>query len=275
MIAKCNICPKKCIRQEGELGFCKARKATKGRMISSNYGQITSMGMDPIEKKPLYRFMPGSQILSVGSYGCNLRCDFCQNYSISFCDGSNIRKIYIEPEDLAKKAEELIPMGNIGIAYTYNEPLIGYEYVIDTGKIIQEKGMKNILVTNGYIYEEYLRKVLPFIDAMNIDLKSFSNAEYRRLSGDLDTVLNSIKVSNEYTHVELTTLIVPGRNDKKEEMEEIARWIASVNPEIPLHISRFFPAYKMHDSSPTPVSTIYEFVDIAKKYLKYAYPGNC
>lgn len=275
MNAKCNICPHKCIRQEGQLGFCKARKAVEGKMISSNYGQITSMGMDPIEKKPLYRFMPGSQILSVGSYGCNLRCDFCQNYSISICDGTNIHKIYMEPEELAKKAEELIPMGNIGIAYTYNEPLIGYEYIMDTGKIIHEKGMKNILVTNGYIHEEYLRKVLPLIDAMNIDLKSFSNAEYRRLSGDLDTVLNSIKISNEYTYVELTTLIVPGRNDKKEEMEEIAKWIASVNPEIPLHISRFFPAYKMLDSSPTPVSTVYEFVDIAKKYLKYVYPGNC
>lgn len=275
MIAKCYICPRKCIREEGQLGFCRARKAVNGEIISANYGQITSMGLDYIEKKPLYKFMPGSKILSVGSFGCNLRCDFCQNYSISMCDGTNIHKIYLSPEDLAEKAEELIPAGNIGVAYTYNEPLIGYEYILDTGKIIVEKGMKNILVTNGYINEEYLRKVLPLIHAMNIDLKTFNNKEYKKIGGDLETVLNSIKIANEYTHVELTTLIIPGRNDNKDEMEEIAKWIASVNPEMPLHISRFFPAYKMSNSKPTDVSTIYEIVDISKKYLKHVYPGNC
>ncbi|RVU55011.1 AmmeMemoRadiSam system radical SAM enzyme [Anaerosphaera multitolerans] len=275
MSVVCKICPRHCTLKEGQVGFCKARMAKGSEVISLNYGQVVSLGLDPIEKKPLYHFMPGSKILSVGSFGCNFRCDFCQNYQISMSDGSDLVKKYMSPRELVDLAEDLKNRGNIGIAYTYNEPLIGYEYVLDTSKEAHSRGLKNVLVTNGYIEKEPFLELLPYIDAVNIDLKSFNEEFYKSVGGDLKVVMESIKLAAGYAHVEVTTLIIEGINDDEGEMDSLARWLCTINPSIPLHISRFFPAYKMMDRSPTSVSTVYNLIDVAKTHLNYVYPGNC
>lgn len=274
MKAKCSICPHGCLIEDGHVGFCKGRINRDGEITALNYGKITSIALDPIEKKPLKMFMPGSWILSVGSFGCNLRCPFCQNYEISMADERTAEAMFLSPEQLVKKAEELVHSGNIGIAYTYNEPLIGYEYVRDCGKLAHERGLKNVVVSNGYICREPFENILPLIDAMNIDLKGFTEEYYHRLSGDLETVKQSIELASRACHVEVTTLIVPGENDSEAEMEALAEWLAGVNPEIPLHLSRFFPRYKYMGKSPTSPETLYKLRDIAGKHLKYVYTGN-
>lgn len=270
----CGICPHDCVLNEGQTGFCRARSNRGGEVVADNYGLITSIALDPIEKKPLYRFHPGSRILSAGSYGCNLRCSFCQNYGISMC-GSNARTVYLSPEELTQKAIELVPEGNIGIAFTYNEPLIGYEYVRDCAKAAKEKGLKIVLVTNGYINEEPLTELLPLVDAMNIDLKAFTEEFYKRISGCIEPVKKAIETAAKSCHVEVTTLIIPGENDSEEEMRELSQWLASVDESMPYHISRFFPRYKMTDKQATPVKTVCSLADIARKKLKYVYEGNC
>ncbi len=269
----CEICPKTCVIPEGHKGFCGARTNSEGKIVAANYGKITSMALDPIEKKPLKRFHPGSRILSVGSYGCNLRCPFCQNYEISMGNDSTV---YLEltPEELISRALEQIPRGNIGVAYTYNEPLIGYEFVRDCAYLAAKKGLKNVVVTNGYINEKPFSEILPLIDAFNIDLKSFSPEFYRSVGGNLETVKTSIKLAAKQRHVEVTTLVIAGDNDSEEEMRALSSWLASVNPEIPLHISRFFPAFKMSNRLPTPIKTILDLVEIAQESLRYVYSGN-
>jgi pyruvate formate lyase activating enzyme len=221
------------------------------------------------------RFYPGSKILSVGSYGCNLRCPFCQNCDISMADGERIQTVNITPEELVNKALELVPHGNIGIAYTYNEPLVGYEFVRDCAERAAEHGLKNVVVTNGCICEEPLRELLPQIDAMNIDLKGFTERFYRMIGGDLGTVKNSIRLASQSCYVEVTTLVIPGENDSEEEMRALSGWLASVNREIPLHITRFFPRWKMLDRDATPVKTVFRLAEIARENLRYVYEGNC
>lgn len=274
MKVQCGICPHGCYIEEGHTGFCGARSNIEGKVTCTNYGRMTSIALDPIEKKPLHRFMPGSSILSVGSYGCNLRCPFCQNCGISMADMRTAETQDVPPEKLVDKALELRSRGNIGIAYTYNEPLIGYEYVFDCAGLAKENGLKNILVTNGYVCEEPLRKILPRIDAMNIDLKGFTEEFYKKLNGDLETVRNSIVIAAGRCHVEVTTLVIPGENDSAEEMTALAGWLAGVSPDIPLHLSRFFPRYKYADKSPTPPETLYKLRDIAKQKLNFVYLGN-
>ena len=259
--------------ENGQQGFCRARENKGGRIICSNYGKLTSVALDPIEKKPLSRFMPGSKILSVGSYGCNLRCPFCQNYRISM-SGSEIQTMDTAPEELARKALELVDKGNIGVAYTYNEPLISYEFVYDCSLEVRKSGLKNVLVTNGYICEKPLKRLLPYIDALNIDLKGFSEIFYNKLDGDLESVKRTIVVASEQCHVEVTTLIIPGENDSKQEMEQLSSWLSSVNENIPIHISRFFPQYKWTHLSPTSEGTIYSLAEIASGKLRYVYTGN-
>ncbi len=272
---KCGICPHNCVLDEGQVGFCRARSNQGGIIRDDNYGQVTSMALDPIEKKPLYRFHPGSYILSVGSFGCNLRCSFCQNYEISMADISRRGTVYVSPEELVGKACELIPKGNIGIAFTYNEPLIGYEYVRDCSELLKKQGLASVLVTNGYINEEPLKELLPLIGAMNIDLKSFSEEFYKKISGHLEPVKRTIEISAKDCHVEVTTLIIPGLNDSEEEMRELSGWLAGVDDSIPLHISRFFPRYKMTDKNVTPVKTVYFLARIARENLKFVFEGNC
>jgi len=275
MKASCDICPHRCALEEGQLGVCKARSNQGGAVLSDSYGLVTAISLDPIEKKPLFQFHPGSMILSVGSYGCNLHCSFCQNYRISMSDANHVDTVYFSPEDLIEKAVELQSEGNIGIAFTYNEPLIGYEYVRDCSALAKKRGLKTVVVTNGYINEDPLRDLMPVIDAMNIDLKSFTEAFYKRCGGSLEEVKRSIRIASESAHVEVTTLIIPGENDSEEEMHNLASWLAGVDEEIPLHISRFFPSYKMMDRPPTDVADVYRLTDIARDYLKYVYTGNC
>lgn len=255
--------------------MCRARKNVDGRIVPINYGKITSMALDPIEKKPLRRFYPGSMILSVGSFGCNLRCPFCQNHEISMAGADLPDTITISPEELAQKAVSLKHRGNIGVAYTYNEPLVGWEYVRDTAKLVRDAGMKNVAVTNGSVSEDVLEEILPLIDAMNIDLKGFTEEYYRKLGGDLETVKRFISRASQKCHVELTTLIVPGENDSPDEMLEEAAWIASVNPDIPLHVTRFFPRWKMKDREATDVAAVYELARVAGRWLTDVRVGNC
>jgi len=215
-------------------------------------------------------------ILSVGSFGCNLRCPFCQNHEISMAAGGDeIQTVEVFPEQLAYKAAKLQGRGCIGVAYTYNEPLVGYEYVRDCAALIHERGMVNVLVTNGTIEDAPFRSLLPLIDAANIDLKGFTPAWYRRLGGNLETVKRSIALAAEHCHVEVTTLLVPGENDSEEEIRALARWLAGIDRNIPLHLSRFFPRYRMRDRPPTSVTSVYVLAETAREYLTYVYTGNC
>lgn len=273
--AVCPVCPHHCLLAEGQTGRCRARKNRNGKIVSINYGKLTSLMLDPIEKKPLRRFFPGSRILSVGSFGCNLACPFCQNYEISMADSGQAHWQEAAPEALAGLAQEYQDRGNIGVAFTYNEPLVGYEFVRDTARLVRERGMKNVLVTNGCAEPLVLEELLPYVDAMNIDLKGFTGEWYERLGGDLETVKRFIARAAQDCHVELTTLIVPGENDSEEEMEREARWIASLDREIPLHVTRFFPQYRMADKAPTPVERVYRLRNTAAQWLRYVYVGNC
>ena len=278
-MARCEVCFRHCELKEGQIGFCKARIGKDDKVVSYNYGQITSLALDPIEKKPLRRFFPGSKIISVGSYGCNLRCPFCQNYEISWSDEVEYvakQARYVSPEQLVKIAERYIDNGNIGIAYTYNEPLVGYEYVRDCAKLVHEAGLKNVLVSNGSVELKILEEIIPYIDAMNIDLKGYSENYYRKLlKGDRKQVLDFIAEAAKHCHTELTTLIIPNENDSIEEMKELSAWIASIDKTIPLHISRFFPCFNMTDRGPTSVKRVYELADVAREKLDYVYTGNC
>ena len=275
MEAVCQVCIHHCHLQPGQRGVCRARKNVDGQIVCENYGQGTSLGLDPIEKKPLSMFYPGSLILSVGSYGCNLRCAFCQNHEISMTNKEEAAAVYISPQEMSDKALACKPAGNIGVAYTYNEPLVGWEYVRDCARLVRQAGMKNVLVSNGTASPEILDEILPYMDAMNIDLKGFRESYYRELGGDLETVKEFIIRSAAACHVELTTLIVPGENDSEAEMEEEAEWIASVGAEIPLHITRFFPRYRMMDKEATQIAQIHHLVDTAGKYLQNVFAGNC
>ncbi|TQI66702.1 AmmeMemoRadiSam system radical SAM enzyme [Clostridium sp. KNHs216] len=271
----CEICPHHCALEEGQTGFCRARRNNGGKVICDNYGKVTGLALDPIEKKPLRRFCPGGKILSVGSYGCNLRCPFCQNSSISMTDGEHTESAAVPPEALAEKAAELVPRGNIGVAYTYNEPLVGYEFVRDCAALVRERGLKNVAVTNGCICEGPLKELLPLIDAVNIDLKGFTERFYRMVGGDLKTVMRAIELSAQSCHTEVTTLVIPGENDSDGEMDALSGWLASVDAEIPLHVTRFFPCFQMTDRGPTPVETVYRLAEIARGHLRYVYVGNC
>ena len=273
--AVCPVCPHHCLLAEGQTGRCRARKNREGKIVSINYGKLTSLMLDPIEKKPLRRFFPGSRILSVGSFGCNLACPFCQNYEISMADSGQAHWQEVTPEALAGLAQEYQSYGNIGVAFTYNEPLVGYEFVRDTARLVRERGMKNVLVTNGCAEPLVLEELLPYVDAMNIDLKGFTGEWYEKLGGDLETVKRFIARAAQDCHVELTTLIVPGENDSEEEMDREARWIASLDWEIPLHVTRFFPQYRMADKVPTPVERVYRLRNTAAQWLRYVYVGNC
>ena len=275
MKATCMICPRHCALEEGQTGFCRARGNRDGEIVCLNYGKLTSLALDPIEKKPLRRFFPGSMILSVGSFGCNLRCPFCQNSEISMAGESDVSTVFMSPEMLVRKALDLVPSGNIGLAYTYNEPLVGYEYVRDCAELAHGRGLKNVVVSNGTICEEPLLALLPLIDAMNIDLKGFTQEFYDKLSGNLETVKRTISLSAKQAHVEVTTLVITGENDSEAEMDALSAWLAGVDPDIPLHISLFFPCYKMLDRPPTPVETVYRLVETAKKHLRFVYSGNC
>ena len=274
MKTACDLCPRHCSLGEGQLGFCRARINRGGTIICENYGRVTSIALDPIEKKPLRMFHPGANILSVGSYGCNMDCGYCQNCEIARADSKSVRWDTVSPEELVSLADAYRPQNNIGIAFTYNEPLVGFEFVRDCAALAEQRGLTTVLVSNGMAEQRYWEALIPLIDAANIDLKAFTLEGYRALGGDLETVKSTIASAQGRMHLELTTLIVPGFNDREDEMRRACKWIASLSPEIPLHLSRFFPRHRMQNLDATPVETIQKLARIARDYLKYVFPGN-
>ena len=271
--AVCPVCPHHCRLKEGAVGLCRARRCENGKVVPVNYGMVTALALDPIEKKPLHFFHPGSRILSVGSFGCNLHCPFCQNHDIAEGTAKSTGAVRMSPEEILEAAVNLRSRGNIGVAFTYNEALVGYEFVRDTARLVHEAGMYNALVTNGMAEMPILLELLPYIDAMNIDLKAFRPELYKWLGGDLQTVMRFISRSAEDAHVELTTLIIPGKNDDLRDMEREAVWIAEIDPQIPLHITRYFPRHRMTEP-PTDIRKMRELMSVAKKHLKNVCLGN-
>ncbi len=270
---RCLLCPHVCVIPEGKRGICGVRENNGTGIVLTTYGTISGYAVDPIEKKPLYHFYPGKDIVSIGSYGCNLKCDFCQNYQISQFverDGSYA----LSPDELIKRA--LRTPENIGIAYTYNEPLIWYEYVTDCATLASSEGLMNVMVTNGYINRRPLAELTRIIDAFNVDIKSFSDDFYRKFTGgSLKPVLNTVTdIASAGRHLELTTLVLPGMNDSEASMKHEAEWIAAnLGKNVPLHISRYFPMYRRSDPA-TPAATVIRLRDIAAEYLDYVYTGN-
>ncbi|MEO0293853.1 MAG: AmmeMemoRadiSam system radical SAM enzyme [candidate division WOR-3 bacterium] len=263
---KCKLCPHECIILPGKEGLCWARKNENGILYAQNYGLTTSIAVDPIEKKPLFHFRPGTGILSLSPNGCNMRCPYCQNYTIS-AQRTSTREI--TPQELIALAREYHVSS---IAFTYSEPIIWFEFIKDTAEYAQKEGIDLVMVTNGQILEEPLNDLLKIIKAMNIDLKSMSSEYYKGvLKGSLSTVKKTIERSSELIHIEVTNLLVPGDND--EETEELAEYLSSIKKTIPLHISRYFPNY-LYKKPPTPLSTLKKAYEIAKKYLYYVYIGN-
>lgn len=275
--ATCAICPHGCQLAEGQAGLCHGRVAAGGRVVDANYGHVTSLALDPIEKKPLARFRPGAKVLSVGSYGCNLRCPFCQNASIACACERDVPWREIALAELVELAASLMPEGNIGIAFTYNEPLVGFEFVRDTARLSRERGLANVLVSNGSVNDGPLREVAALIDAANIDLKGFTQSFYDFVGGDLDTVKHTIEAlaAEPGCHLEVTTLIIPGLNDSEDEIDAAAAWLASLDPGIPYHITRFFPCHRLQDRPATPPATVHQLAAVARRHLKHVYVGSC
>jgi pyruvate formate lyase activating enzyme len=265
----CDLCPQACRINEGGHGICLGRVNRGGTLYALNYGECVSIAMDPIEKKPLYHVCPGRSILSIACNGCNLRCDFCQNWTIS---QTRAQTSSVSPEELVKLA---IESGSFGIAYTYTEPLIWFEYLLDAGGLAHERGLKNVLVTNGIVNEAPLKELLPFVDAMNIDLKSMRAEFYREYCHveGLEAVKRTITLSAKETFIEVTNLKIPGLNDSEEETRELAGFLAGVSPSIPLHFSAYYPTHKM-TIEPTPVATLVRAAEIAREKLDYVYLGN-
>lgn len=271
---RCLACSHKCLISEGKTGICGVRKNIKNKLYLLVYGKVASMNVDPIEKKPLYHFLPGTMSFSICTVGCNFRCLWCQNFDISQVSKKGI--IFgedISPSEIVKRA---IQTGCKSISYTYTEPAIFIEFVKDIAKLAKKKKLKNILVTNGYFSKESFDYIKDYVDAMNIDLKSFSDEFYSKYCGGrLKPVLETIKRAHDKgIHIELTTLVIPGLNDSEEEFEKIAKFIASIDKNIPWHISRFFPMYKMLNKQITPLETLKKAEKIGKRYLKYVHIGN-
>ena len=273
----CETCPRRCRLAEGQTGACRARRAEGGRVVCANYGRITSLALDPIEKKPLAFFHPGRPILSVGSFGCNLRCPFCQNHAISQVGAEEADADETTPAALANLADRLArERGNLGLAYTYNEPLVGWEFVRDCAKEIRARGLANVLVSNGVASPEVIAELAPLLDAANIDLKGPDQRVYDWVGGDFGTACATIRALHEAgVHVEATTLVIPGRNDRDEDIDAIAAFLASVSPDLPLHVTRFFPRWRLLDDEPTPVATVRHLADVARRQLRRVRTGNC
>jgi pyruvate formate lyase activating enzyme len=266
---QCLLCPQGCTIAPGKTGICLARENHDGTLIAASYGQATSVAMDPIEKKPLYHFHPGADILSIGSWGCNFKCAFCQNWGIS---QQRAPSDYVPPPDAVKLAKQ---HRSIGISYTYNEPLVSYEYVYDTSKLAREAGLVNVLVTNGSINPGPLAELLPLIDALNIDIKSIREDFYRRLChARLQPVLDTCIAARKACHVEVTNLVIPGQNDSEQDLTDLADWIAAnLGREMPVHLSAYFPRYQMRER-PTPPETLNMAYGIFKQQLDFVYIGN-
>lgn len=273
---RCGICPNRCTLVPGQTGICQTRKNVDGKLYSLVYGEVASAQVDPIEKKPLYHFLPGTMAYSIATAGCNMQCKFCQNWSISQQAPADVPSEKQTPEQVVAAA---LASGAKSIAYTYNEPTIFYEFMLDTAKLARAKGLKNIMHSNGYINEEPLLKLIPYLDAVNIDLKGIKDRYYLdyTTSGRVEPVLNTLKtLKQQGVWLEITNLIVPGGNDSNEDIKELVTWIKdNLGTSTPLHFSRFFPLYKLENLIPTPADTMLKAKKIAQDAgLKYIYVGN-
>ncbi|MBI2251241.1 MAG: AmmeMemoRadiSam system radical SAM enzyme [Armatimonadetes bacterium] len=273
---RCYLCPHQCLIKENALGICGVRQNYGDKLITLNYGRYSSINLDPVEKKPLYHFYPGKNILSIGTIGCNFQCPFCQNWSISQVRKTRKKETKsITKEELIKIAIDLKEKGNIGIAYTYNEPFIWYEFVRDCAQFAKAEGLKNVLVTNGYVNLKPLEELLPYIDAVNIDIKSMREEFYLKLcKGKLEPVLKTCETAYKKCLIEITNLIIPNHNDQKEDFEKLVNWIIEhMGDDAPLHFSRYHPDYQFNETA-TPIETLSLAYKIAKEKLKYVYIGN-
>jgi len=272
---QCLLCPRKCIIPPGKRGFCGVRENQDGKLYTLVYGEAAAVHIDPIEKKPLFHFLPGATAFSIATAGCNLRCKFCQNWEISQIKPEDIKPILISPEEVVREAKK---SGAATIAYTYTEPTVFYEYMLDTAILARKEGIKNVMHSAGFINEEPLRNLCKYLDAANIDLKGFTQKYYNDMClGNLDDVLRTLKIlKEEGVHLEITNLILPNFNDSDEQIRAMCVWIKeNLGADTPIHFSRFWPMYKMVNLSPTPVSTLEKARDIAKSIgLKYVYIGN-
>jgi len=273
-VVQCTLCPNFCIIKNNEVGKCKTRQNVNGKLFSLVYGKPVSARADPIEKKPLYHFLPGTLSFSIGTAGCNLNCLYCQNWEISQLKPEQVPSFNLSPKDVVKEA---IKSGCKSISYTYTDPVAFYQYTLDTSRLAKKENLKNVIVCNGYINKEPLLELFKFIDAANVDLKAFNNKFYREIcGGKLEPVLEALKIlKKNKIWLELTYLIIPGENDDSKEIKEMCEWIKeNLGKEVPLHFSRFFPMYKMLDKNPTPLKTLLKAKEIARKYLDYVYIGN-
>jgi len=274
-IVQCNLCPKKCVVKEGDYGNCNARRNIEGTLYSVVYARPVAIAIDPIEKKPFYNFMKGEPVFSIGTTGCNLHCKFCQNYTTSQVKSEEVDVINVKPE---KIIQETIKSRCKIIAYTYNEPIIFYEYMLDIAKLAKKKGIKNVIVSNGFINQEPLKELLKYIDAANIDLKSFDTNFYKKhCDAWLEPVLETLKtIAKSKTHLEITNLVIDRLNDDTDKIDGVCKWIKNnLGNDIPLHFSAAYPCYKMMDVISTPKETLLKAKKIAEKNkLKYVYLGN-
>ncbi|MBN2521415.1 MAG: AmmeMemoRadiSam system radical SAM enzyme [Bacteroidales bacterium] len=271
----CELCPHNCRIKEGKAGTCRVRVNKKGILYTETYGVVSAIHVDPIEKKPLYHFYPSSNILSIGTIGCNFRCRFCQNSDISQVSKNDFP--YLKPyytEDIVKLA--LREKQNLGIAYTYNEPTIFYEYMLEIAREASANNLKNVIVSNGYINLKPLEELIEYIDAFNIDLKAFNNDFYKKYSGGtIEPVKDTLKfIKSRKKHLEITNLLIPTLNDDENEFEEMVKWIANeLGENTVFHISRYFPRHKMNIEA-TPIHLLETFFQIAKKHLHHVFIGN-
>jgi pyruvate formate lyase activating enzyme len=265
---QCRLCPHQCLIGPGKDGICKNKKNVDGKLMAFRYGEITAMNMDPIEKKPLYHFFPGRGILSVGTFGCNLACSFCQNFNL--WNGQPATEP-APPEQVLAAARRA---NSFGVAYTYNEPYMSFEYVIECARLMRAEGLKNVLVTNGFYNPEPLAEILPLIDAMNIDLKSIRDEFYKKMcKGRVAPVLRTIETASKACLVELTNLLVTGENDSDEDLSALVDWVAGVSLDLPLHFSAYHPMFKFNQP-PTTTERLLRAYEIAAKKLHYVYLGN-
>jgi pyruvate formate lyase activating enzyme len=266
---QCNLCPNNCLISPGKTGVCKVRLNENDELVLPYFGKLAAVALDPIEKKPLYHFYPGTSILSIGFVGCSFHCPFCQNYHISQSTYASTE--FIDPQALVELAER---KRSFAIAYTYSEPLIHLEYVLEAARIARDKGIKNVLVSNGYINPQPAEELLNILDAANIDLKCFTEDFYRKeIGGKLEEVKRFITQAAGKIELEVTTLVIPGKNDSREEIAEIARFLAGLDPAIPYHLSCYYPTYK-YTIPATPPQTVITLAEQARQYLKYVYVGN-
>ncbi len=271
---RCDVCAHHCLIPEGGFGLCRTRQNVEGKLYTLIYAEASSVNADPIEKKPLYHFYPGSYAFSLGTISCNFHCKHCQNWAISAAQVGDIPTVEITPEESIRRAKQ---NRCDGIAWTYNEPTIWFEYTYDSARLAKREGLYTVYVTNGYISESALNEIAPFLDAASVDVKAFSDSFYKRVCGArLEPVLATCeRMLEKRIHIELVYLIIPEYNDSTEELKRFADWVVELNATIPVHFSRFYPAYKMLDVPPTSIECLERAYEIAKEAgVEYVYLGN-